>query len=123
MAETIRSLSDLCDDAAMAAECQRIAAQWERKALHPTSRGWIGSSQPCQRGRRPADGRQCWFCGQGIDEADEDAVSVQDLWRWKSDFVRDDDPLQAIYAHWACTKERMRGAAINFDPSSFLEGD
>lgn len=71
------------------------------------------------------NGYQCWFCGQGIDEADAGAVmiSIQSLWRWSSGVSKDDDPFQAVYAHSACTKERMHGATMDLEPSTFLEGD
>jgi hypothetical protein len=48
---------------------------------------------------------------------------VQNIWRWESGVLKDDDPYQAVYAHSQCTKDRMRGATMSLDPSTFLEAD
>jgi hypothetical protein len=68
---------------------------------------------------------QCWFCGEGIARSDLSAVmiGVQNIWRWESGVVSDDDPYQAVYAHSHCTKDRMRGATMSLDPSTFLEAE
>ena len=68
---------------------------------------------------------QCWFCGEGVDEIDAGAVMIciQSLWRWNSGSPSEDDPLQQIYAHSECTKERMRGATMDLEPSTFGEDD
>jgi hypothetical protein len=68
---------------------------------------------------------QCWFCGQGISRADAGAViiTVQSLWRWDAGSRSDSDPLQSVYAHSTCAKERLRGETMSLEPSIFGEED
>ena len=67
----------------------------------------------------------CWFCGQSIDRSDIGAVVIhlEGLWRWDSGVTEEDDPYQAVYAHSACAKERLRGATMRLEPSIFAEED
>lgn len=71
------------------------------------------------------NGYQCWFCGQGIDRADASAVvmTVESLWRWDAGSPREDDPVQSVYAHSSCAKDRLKGATMDLEPSIFGEDD
>ncbi len=67
---------------------------------------------------------QCWFCGVGIDRtADAHAVMivVENLWRWDAGSKSDDDPWQAVYAHSACARTRLKGSTMELEPD--LLGD
>ncbi len=66
---------------------------------------------------------QCWFCDEGIERSDTSAVivSVSGLWNWEAQRKRNDDPVQSIYAHSACAKERLKGTTMDLDPSVFVE--
>lgn len=68
---------------------------------------------------------QCWFCGQGIDRSDTGAIliTVENLWRYDVGSTSKDDPLQSVYAHSACAKDRLRGATMTFEPAIFDEED
>ena len=68
---------------------------------------------------------QCWFCGAGIERIDAGAVmiNIESLWPWAEGTRCADDPLQSIYAHSLCTKDRMAGAKMSLDPSVFGEDD
>jgi hypothetical protein len=68
---------------------------------------------------------QCWFCGQAIERSDAGAVlvTVENLWRYDAGSTSKDDPLQHVYAHAACAKDRMQGDTMALDPSVFDEGD
>ena len=61
---------------------------------------------------------ECWFCGQGIARTDAKAIiiTVENLWQWQEALARDDDPLQAIYAHSDCAKVRLQGAKMSLEP-------
>jgi hypothetical protein len=62
---------------------------------------------------------QCWFCGERVEADDRDAVMIwiQNLWSWHSAVPGDDHPSQAMVAHSTCAAQRMRGSAMEFDPS------
>ena len=68
---------------------------------------------------------QCWFCGEGIDPTDADALmfSVESLWRGGAGSRNAEGPRQSIYAHSKCAEEKMRGAITDLDPGIFGEGD
>jgi len=68
---------------------------------------------------------QCWFCEQGIERSDKGAIliTLESLWRWDARSTGDDDPLQAVYAHSRCAKERLKGSNMVLDPSIFGEDD
>ena len=68
---------------------------------------------------------QCWFCGQGIERKDAGAVMItlEGLWRWEASSPSEDDPLQSIYSHSLCAKDRLKGATMDIEPSIFGEGD
>lgn len=68
---------------------------------------------------------QCWFCGKGIERADSGAVliTLESLWRWDSGASSEDDPLQGVYAHSTCTKDRLKGATMSIEPRIFGEED
>lgn len=62
---------------------------------------------------------QCWFCGEGIDRtADAHAVmiAVENPWRWDAGSKSDDDPWQAVYAHSACARIRLKGKTMDLEP-------
>jgi hypothetical protein len=67
---------------------------------------------------------QCWFCGKGIERADTGAViiTLEGLWHRQAG-SNDEDPLQAIYAHSVCAKDRLKGATMTIEPSIFGEED
>jgi hypothetical protein len=69
----------------------------------------------------PMSGYQCWFCGQGVERADSGAVviTVESLWRWDAGSRGDDDPLQSVYAHSRCAKDRLQGATMALEPHIF----
>lgn len=71
------------------------------------------------------NGFQCWFCGQDIERDDAHAVviTVENLWRWESGSATDDDPLQSVYGHSVCVRDRLTGATMDLDPSLFGEDD
>ncbi len=71
------------------------------------------------------NGYQCWFCGQGIELDDTHAVmiTVENLWRWEAGSTSEDDPLQSVYAHSTCARDRMDGANMALDSSLFGEDD
>jgi len=66
---------------------------------------------------------QCWFCGQEVEEIDNDAVmvSVENLWNWRARHSEPDAPVQAMFAHSTCAKDRMRGATMELDPRTLRE--
>ena len=68
---------------------------------------------------------QCWFCGQGIERTDTGAVMItlESIWRWEVGSHSDDDPLQSVYGHSYCAKNRMKGATMDIEPSIFGEED
>ena len=68
---------------------------------------------------------QCWFCGEGIDRTDSGAIimTVENLWRWEAESASEDDPMQSVYAHSTCAKDRLQGATMDLDPSVFDESD
>jgi hypothetical protein len=44
-------------------------------------------------------------------------IFIQNLWSWHSAVPGDDHPSQAMVAHSTCAAQRMRGSAMEFDPS------
>ncbi len=70
-------------------------------------------------------GYQCWFCGEGIERADANAVmvAVENLWRWDAQSKSDDDPWQAIYAHSTCARAHLKGATMEIEPYDFEDHD
>lgn len=60
-------------------------------------------------------GYECWFCGEGIERNDRQALAIglSDLWSDQCD----EPPTQIIYAHFDCAQKRMEG------PSMALEQD
>lgn len=71
-------------------------------------------------------GFSCWFCGQSIDREDASAVvlTVENLWKWDTgEPLEEEDPQQSVYSHTACAKDRLKGATMGLDPSTFLEDD
>jgi hypothetical protein len=71
------------------------------------------------------NGYQCWFCGPGIERDDAHAVmiTVENVWRWEAGSMSEDDPLQSVYAHSTCARDRLNGATMSLDPSLFGEDD
>lgn len=66
---------------------------------------------------------QCWFCGQGIARDDASAVMVTIEGLWAAGSQSEDNPLQALYAHSTCAKDRLQGATMAFEPCIFGEDD
>jgi hypothetical protein len=68
---------------------------------------------------------QCWFCGHGIERADAGAVMItlEGLWRRQAGSRSEDEPLQSVYSHSLCAKDRLKGATMNIEPSIFGEGN
>ena len=66
---------------------------------------------------------QCWFCGRGIERSDIGAVliAIEGLWRWDAGSTEEDASRQAVYAHSACAKDRLRGATMQLETSIFGE--
>ena len=66
------------------------------------------------------EGYECWFCGDCIspDHADALYVELSRLW---SDTV--EAPTQAIYAHFDCAHERMRGTKMEIERETFSLDD
>jgi len=66
-------------------------------------------------------GYQCWFCDQGIERADANAViiNVESLWRWVDAALMNDNPSQSIYAHSLCAKDRLTGGRLRRRPQNF----
>lgn len=66
---------------------------------------------------------ECWFCGEGIARTDPNAIliTVENLWKWQEGTAGEDDPLQAVYAHSACAKDRLQGATMALEPEIFGE--
>lgn len=62
------------------------------------------------------DDKQCWFCDQGIDQADLFAVhiTVANLW------IEEGEPVQYFFAHAACAERHLKGTRMEFDPSELL---
>ncbi|MEA3028735.1 MAG: hypothetical protein QOG13_60 [Sphingomonadales bacterium] len=68
---------------------------------------------------------QCWFCGQAIERVDTGAVmiTVESLWRWVARSASTDDPMQAVYAHSACARDKLQGATMALESWIFGEDD
>ncbi|PTD18312.1 hypothetical protein CV103_15505 [Sphingomonas fennica] len=66
---------------------------------------------------------QCWFCGEGIERSDGDAlmIGIESLWRWAEGTRRKDAPYQNIYVHSRCAMDRMAGATMDLETSVFGE--
>lgn len=69
-------------------------------------------------------GYACWFCDRAIERSDAGAVliNVRGFWSWHDGSTTDDDPAQDVYAHSACTRDRLRGAAMDLE-AIFVDGD
>ncbi|APH73212.1 hypothetical protein BSQ44_18925 [Aquibium oceanicum] len=63
-------------------------------------------------------GVQCWFCGEGIDETDREAVEVSVRNLWKDE---DDDRRQCFYLHSICAVDRLQGATMMFSLDVFSD--
>ena len=50
-------------------------------------------------------------------------ITIENLWRWRSGVAKEDDPMQSVYAHSTCAKERLEGASMDLDPHLFDEDD
>jgi hypothetical protein len=68
---------------------------------------------------------QCWFCGQGIERADANAlrITLEGLWRWRNNTETADDTGQSIFVHLACAELHLRGNSMDVDPSILGEED
>jgi len=65
----------------------------------------------------------CWFCDRGIERSDDGAilVTLEGLWRWHDGPRSNDDPIQQVYSHSSCAKQRLNGATMDIEPSVFGE--
>jgi hypothetical protein len=60
---------------------------------------------------------ECWFCGLGIDPADDSALVIG-LWNlWNG---TEDSPAQNIFVHFDCAETRMKGASMSLERDTFL---
>ena len=68
---------------------------------------------------------ECWFCGKNIERADAAAVTmtVENLWLWADDSRSVDNPVQRLFAHADCAKDRLRGAQMELEPELLGEGE
>lgn len=65
----------------------------------------------------------CWFCARGIERSDDGAVliTLEGLWRCHDGPRTNDDPIQLVYAHSSCARQRLKGATMDIEPSVFGE--